>query len=231
VVLAVVAGLSYTAWILEFLLSPDIDVVDGYVSELSARGRPYRLVFSAGDFTTGVLTVGVALAALLMLRRRPWAVAGWSALGLFGLWAIADSVFSMDCAPSIDTSCALRERADRVSFSHQFHSVTSSLVIFFGIAALLALSIAARRYGWWPALARWGWLLALTEAVLSLGTLALMYFGVWLGLAQRFQISVLCMGLLVIAGALCTDWTAHRQVRGAAARGRPTREKAGSTPP
>jgi hypothetical protein len=166
VVLAAVAGVSYTAWILEFLLSPDIDVVDGYVSELSARGQPYRLVFSAGDFTTGVLTVGVALAALLMLRRRPWAVAGWSALGLFGLWAIGDSVFSMDCAPSIDTTCALRERADQVSFSHQFHSVTSSLVIFFGIAALLALSIAARRYGWWPALARWGWLLALTEAVL-----------------------------------------------------------------
>jgi phage shock protein PspC (stress-responsive transcriptional regulator) len=104
-------------------------------------------------------------------------------------------------------------------------------VIFFGIAALLALSIAARRYGWWPALARWGWLLALTEAVLSLGTLALMYFGVWLGLAQRFQISVLCMGLLVIAGALCTDWTAHRQARGAASRRRSTREKAGSTPP
>jgi hypothetical protein len=231
VVLAAIAGVSYTAWILEFLLSPDIDVVDGYVSELSARGQPYHQVFSAGDFVTGVLTVGVALAALFMLRRRPWAVLGWSCLLLFGVWAIGDSAFSMDCAPSIDTACALRERADRVSFSHQFHSVTSSMAIFFGIAALLALSIGARRYGWWPALARWGWLLALTETVLSLATLVLMYFGVWLGLAQRLQISVLCMGLLVIAWALYTDWLRHRQACAALAPIRPPREKAGSTPP
>jgi hypothetical protein len=230
VALTAIAGISYTSWILEVLFSPNIDVVDGYVSELSARGQPYRLVFIAGDLTTGVLTVGVALAALLMLWRLPWAVVGWSALLLFGLWAIGDSLFSMDCAPSLDTTCALRERADRVSFSHEFHSVTSSMVIFFGIAALLALSIAARRYGWWPALAHWGWLLALTEAVLSLGTLMLMYFGVWLGLAQRLQISVLCMGLLVIAWALGTDWLAHRRAR-AAARGEPARVKAGITPP
>jgi hypothetical protein len=104
------------------------------------------------------------------------------------------------------------------------------MVICFGIAALLALSIAARRHGWWPALARWGWLLAGTEAVLSLGTLALMYFGVWLGLAQRLQISVLCMGLLVIAWALHTDRLHHRRAC-AAARTEPVREKAGTTPP
>jgi hypothetical protein len=231
VVLAAVGAVSYTAWVLEFLLSPGIDVVDGYVSELSARGQPYRLVFSGGDFVTGVLITGVALAALLMLRRRPWSVFGWSSLLLFGLWATADSLFSMDCAPSIDTACALRERAGQVSFSHEFHSVTSSMVILFGIAALLGLSIAARRYGWWPALARWGWLLAVTEAVLSAGTLALMYFGLWLGLAQRLQISVLCMGLLVIAWALYTDWLRHRQACAALAPTRPPREKAGSTPP
>jgi hypothetical protein len=230
VVIAAVAGVSYTAWILEFLLSPNIDVVDGYVSELSARDQPYHLVFSAGDFITGVLTIGVAMAALLMLRRRPWAVIGWTSLLLFGVWAIGDSLFSMDCAPSIDTTCALRERAERVSFSHQFHSVTSSLVIFFGIAALLALSIAARRYGWWPVLAHWGWLLALTQTVVTLGTLVLMYLGVWLGLAQRLQISVLCLGLLVIAWALNVDRLRYRQACDAAASTKPAREKAGSSP-
>ena len=58
-----------------------------------------------------------------------------------------------------------------------------------------------------------------------------MYSGVWLGLAQRLQISVLCMGLLVIAWALYTDWLRHRQARVALAPIRLPPEKAGSTPP
>jgi hypothetical membrane protein len=201
-IIQAIAAVSYSSWVLEIFLSPHIDVLDGYVSELSARDQPYHLVFSAGDFITGVLTIMVAVTALLRLRRRPLAVTGWIFLLSFGIWAIGDSVFAMDCAPSLDTACALRERADKVSFSHQFHDVTSSMVIFCGIAAILMLSIAARRYGWWPALARWGWLLAIAEAGLAIATLALMLAGRWLGLAQRVQITILCLALFVIAWAL-----------------------------
>jgi hypothetical membrane protein len=210
-----IAAVSYSSWVLEIFLSPHIDVFDGYVSELSARDQPYHLVFSAGDFITGVLTIVVAVTALLRLRRRPLAVAGWAFLLSFGIWAIGDSVFSMDCAPSLDTACALRERAGQVSFSHEFHDVTSSMVIFSGIAAILLLSIAARRYGWWPALARWGWPLAIAEAGLAIATLALMLAGRWLGLAQRVQITILCLALFVIAWALLAD----RRRRGGSAVG------------
>jgi hypothetical protein len=111
----------------------------------------------------------------------------------------------MDCAPSMDTGCALRERAEQVSFSHQFHSVTSSVVIFSGIVAILALSLAARRYGWWPALARWGWMLAIAEACCAVATLVLMLLGQWLGLAQRIQVTILCLALFVIAWALLAE--------------------------
>lgn len=200
-----IAAVSYSSWVLEIFFNPHIDVFDGYVSELSARDQPYHLLFGAGDFITGVLTIVVAGAALLRLRRRPLAVTGWAFLLSFGIWAIGDSVFSMDCAPSLDTACALRERAGKVSFSHEFHDVTSSMVIFSGIAAILMLSIAARRYGWWPALARWGWPLAIAEAGLAIATLALMLVGRWLGLAQRVQISILCLALFVIAWALLAD--------------------------
>ena len=200
--LGIIAAISYSSWVLEVFLNPRIDVFDGYVSELSAGDQPYHLVFSAGDLITGALTIVVAATALIRLRRRPLAVTGWLFLLSFGGWAIGDSVFSMDCAPSIDTGCALRERAGKVSFSHHFHDVTSSMVIFSGIAAVLALSIAARRYGWWPTLARWGWLLAIAEAGLAVATLALMLAGEWLGLAQRVQITILCLALFVIAWAL-----------------------------
>jgi hypothetical membrane protein len=200
-----IAAITYSSWVLEVFLNPHLDVLDGYVSELSARDQPYHLVFSAGDLITGVLTIVIAATALARLRRRPLAVAGWIFLLSFGGWAIGDSVFSMDCAPSVDTTCALRERADKVSFSHQFHEVTSSMVIFSGIAAILVLSVAARRYGWWPTLARWGRPLAITEAGLALLTLALMLTGQWLGLAQRVQVSILALALFVIAWALLTE--------------------------
>ncbi|MFC4056393.1 DUF998 domain-containing protein [Actinomadura syzygii] len=216
IVLAAVAGVSYATFLLENLLSPKLDFLNGYVSELSAVDQPFHAVYSAGDFVTGVLSILVALETLRRLSRRPLATAGWAFLGLFGVCAIGDASFPLDCAPSLETWCALRERSGNVSFSHEFHSVTSSAVIVCGVAALLLLSLAARRYGWWPALARWGWLLALAESVLALGTLVAMYMGQWLGIVQRAQISVLCLGLLVIAWALYADWRDTVRARRAA---------------
>lgn len=203
--LAAVAAVTYATFLLENVLSPKLDFFNGYVSELSAVNQPFHTVYSTGDLVTGVLSVLVAVETLRRLRRRPLATAGWACLGLFGVCAIGDASFPLDCAPSMETWCALRERSAHVSFSHEFHSVTSSGVIVCGVAALLLLSLAARRYGWWPALARWGWLLALAETLLGLSTLVAMYAGQWLGVVQRAQISVLCLGLLVIAWALYAD--------------------------
>ncbi|MGP4021804.1 DUF998 domain-containing protein [Actinomadura sp. 3N407] len=205
IVLTVVAALAYATFLLGSVLNPDLDFFNGYVSELSAADQPFHYVYSAGDLVTGVLTILVALGTLRKLTRRPLATAGWTFLGLFGLFAIGDAVFPLDCAPSLDTWCALRERSGHVSFSHQLHAVTSSAVIICWLAALVLLSLAASRYGWWPALARWGRRLALTQTVLAACTLTAMYMGQWLGVVQRVQICVLCLGLLVIARALYTD--------------------------
>lgn len=221
--LAFVAAVTYSTFLLEHWLSPAQDSVNAYASELSAADQPYHSVYSGGDFVTGVLAVTVAITALTTLRRRRWAVAGWSFLALFGLCAIGDAVFPLECAPSLDTGCALRERAGRVGFSHSFHAVTSSLVITFGVAALLGLSIAARRYGWWPALARWGWALAVAETISAVGTLTTMMLGRWLGLVQRVQIGVLVLGLLTVAWALYDD---RRRARGDVGGASPVRERA-----
>jgi hypothetical protein len=235
--LALLAAISYSTFLLEHLLSPGHDSVNAYVSELSAVDQPYHAVYGGGDLVTGVLAIGVALTALCTPPHRPWSVLGWTFLALFGLGAIGDAVFPLECAPSLDTRCALLEHAGRLGFAHSFHTVTSSLVIVFGVAALLALSIAARRYGRWPVLARWGLPLAAAETVLAAGTVTAMLLGHWLGIIQRVQISVLVAGLAAIAWALYADrprapgrvarpgWTvrAERAVRRSPTR--PTRER------
>jgi hypothetical protein len=124
---------------------------------------------------------------------------------LFGTFSIADSLFAMDCAPNSDTTCALRERAGKVSFAHQFHSVTSVCVVTAGIVSLIALTIAARRSRRWPVIARWSLLLLLAETATALATLPMMYFGVFLGVMERVQVAVVSLWLFVIAGQLYAD--------------------------
>ncbi|RAY15544.1 DUF998 domain-containing protein [Actinomadura craniellae] len=201
---AALAGVCYSSFLLEHFLSPDLSSVNGYVSELSARDQPYHLVYGGGDFVTGVLVIMVA-GLVLRTRPRGWAAVGWTLFGLFGVGAIGDAVFPLDCAPSLDTTCALHERAGAVSFSHQFHAVTSSTVVCFGTLALATLAIAARRTGRWPPLARWGLPLAAAEAGFGLVTVVLMVTGGPLGLTQRIQIAILCAALLLVAHALWTD--------------------------
>lgn len=212
--LAALAGITYGSFLLEHLFSPDLSVVDGYVSELSARDQPYHLLYGGGDFVTGVLVITVAV---LVLRTRPtgWAVAGWVLFGLFGLAAIGDAVFPLDCAPSLETTCALRERAGMLSFSHGFHTVTSTAVIGCGTLALVILAIDARAGGRRTALGRWGLPLAAAEALSGAATVVLMVTGGPMGLLQRFQISVLCVTLLLLAHSLRSE---HRAAERSPAR-------------
>jgi hypothetical protein len=203
--LAALAGVTYASWVLQFVLNPGLDPVNGYVSELSASDQPHHYLFAAGDFVSGLLTITVVVTVLRWVRPRGFALTGWLALVVFGAFSIADSLFAMDCAPNSDTTCALRERAGKVSFAHQFHSVTSVCVVTAGIVSLVALTIAARRSRRWPVIARWSLLLLLVETATALATLPLMYFGVLLGVMERVQVAVVSLWLFVIAAQLYAD--------------------------
>jgi hypothetical membrane protein len=227
-VLAALAGVAYASWVLQFAVNPGLDPVNGYVSELSASDQPYHYLFAAGDFLSGLLTVVVVAAVLRAARPRGCALAGWLALVVFGVFSVADSLFAMDCAPNSDTTCALRERAGKVSFAHQFHSVTSIGVVTAGIVSLIALTIAARRHRRQRVIARWSWLLLVLETIAAVATLPLMYFGVLLGVMERVQVAMISIWLFVIAGQL------HADRRGSPApgarRGAPVRRRGGRRP-
>jgi hypothetical protein len=200
--LAALAGVTYASWVLQFALNPELDPVNGYVSELSATDQPYHVLFSAADFVSGLLVIAVVAVVLRAVRPRGFALAGWLALLVFGVSSIGDALFAMDCPPNSDTTCALRERAGKVSFAHQFHSVTSAFVVAAGIVSILALTIAARRHGRLPVIARWSWPLLLTETAAAVATLPLMYWGVLLGVVERVQVGLISAWLFVVAGQL-----------------------------
>lgn len=203
--LAALAGLTYASWVLQLALNRELDPVNGYVSEMSASDQPYHGLFGAGDFVSGLLTISMVVLVLRAVRPRGWALTGWLTLALFGVFSIADSLFAMDCAPNSDTTCALRERAGKVSFAHQFHSVTSVCAVMTGIASLVALTIAARRGRRWPVIARWGRPLLVVETVTAAATLPLMYSGVLLGVVERVQVGMISGWLFVIAAQLYAD--------------------------
>ncbi|ANZ19094.1 Protein of unknown function (DUF998) [Streptomyces noursei ATCC 11455] len=207
-VLLLLGALAYTAWVLELVSTTGLDPVRAYVSELAAADQPLGGLFRATDLVAGLLVLAGALTALATARRRPWTVAGLCALALFGAATVLDSRLPLSCAPTSDPVCAARETAGLVPATHTAHAVSSTLAMLGALAALVLLTVAARRYGHWPGLARLGPPLVLAELVATAWTLAeaaVLTAGrdTWaLGVGQRLQVLLVALYLAVLAGCL-----------------------------
>jgi hypothetical protein len=220
-VVATLIGLgaaAYTAWVLEVVLSTGLNPIETYVSELAAQDQPLGGLFRATDFTAGLLAFTGALLALVRLARhpesrRPWAVTGWTGITLFGAATAADAWLPLSCRPTVDPVCAARETAGLVPATHQAHAVSSSLAMTGALAGVVALTVAARRYGWFAPLARYGPVLVVLELLATVWTLtAISLFtaghGTWaLGAGQRLQVLLVAVWLGVLA------YSVHRERR------------------
>ncbi|WP_405017573.1 DUF998 domain-containing protein [Kitasatospora sp. NBC_00070] len=203
--LLLLSALAYTAWVLEVVLSTGLDPVQTYVSELAAEDQPLGGLFRATDLVAGLAVLAAAVTALWRLERRPWAVAGWWSLAVFGAATAVDSRLPLSCTPTADPECAARETAGLVPATHTAHAVSSSLAMVGAIGAVALLTVAARRYGWWPPLARYGpWLVGAELAATAWSLAAIAAFeaghGTWtMGAGQRSQILLVAVWLGVLA--------------------------------
>ncbi|MEU3749955.1 MULTISPECIES: DUF998 domain-containing protein [Streptomyces] len=202
-------ALAYTAWVLEVLVRTGLDPVRTYVSELAAADQPLGGLFRATDLVAGLLVLAGALAGLAASGRRGrWALGGWIALAVFGAATAVDSRLPLSCAPTADPECAARETAGLVPATHTAHAVSSSLAVTGAIAAMVALTVAARRYGHWRPLARTGPALVVLELAATAWTLAAVAAfeagrGTWaLGAGQRLQVLLVAVWLAVLAVSL-----------------------------
>ncbi|MFE5769176.1 DUF998 domain-containing protein [Streptomyces sp. NPDC056485] len=200
---------AYTAWVLEVVLSTGLNPIETYVSELAARDQPLGGLFRATDFTAGVLAFAGGLLGLAwQLRdgsRRPWSVAGWAGVTLFGAATAADAWLPLSCTPTADPVCAARETAGLVPATHQAHAVSSSLAMTGALVGIVALTFAARRYRRLAPLARYGPALVVLELLATVWTLtAIALFtagrGTWaLGAGQRMQVLLVALWLGLLA--------------------------------
>lgn len=201
---------AYTAWVLEVVLSTGLNPIETYVSELAAQDQPLGGLFRATDFCAGLLVFAGGLLALLRLlkyaeSRRLWAVAGWAAIALFGAATAADAWLPLSCTPTVDPECAARETSGLVPATHQAHAVSSSLAMTGALVGIVALTVAARRYGWFAPLARYGPVLVVLELLATAWTLySIAMFtagrGTWaLGAGQRLQVLFVALWLGLLA--------------------------------
>ncbi|MEV7556857.1 DUF998 domain-containing protein [Streptomyces sp. NPDC089795] len=204
------AAAAYTAWVLEVVLSTGLNPIETYVSELAAQDQPLGGLFRATDFTAGLLACSGGLLALVRLlkyaeSRRSWAVIGWAGVALFGAATAADAWLPLSCTPTVDPECAARETAGLVPATHQAHAVSSGLAMTGALVGLVALTVAARRYGWFAPLARYGPALVALELLATVWTLsAIALFtagrGTWaLGAGQRLQVLLVALWLGLLA--------------------------------
>ncbi|MFI9121058.1 DUF998 domain-containing protein [Streptomyces bikiniensis] len=218
--LLALGALAYTAWVLEVLVHTGLDPVRTYVSELAAADQPLGGLFRATDFAAGLLVLAGALTGLAGAWRAcgsgapghkgrdPWAVGGWIALAVFGAATVADSRLPLSCAPTADPVCAARETAGLVPATHAAHAVSSSLAMTGALAALVALTVAARRHDRRLPLARTGPALVALEFAATAWTLAAVAAfeagkGLWaLGAGQRLQVLLVAVWLAVLAYSL-----------------------------
>lgn len=151
--------------------------------------------------------------------REPWSVLGWGALALFGAATVADSRLPLSCAATTDPACAAREAAGLVPATHTAHAVSSGLAMTGALLALVALTVAARRYGRGRPLARTGPVVVALELAATGWTLAAVAAfeagkGTWaLGAGQRLQVLLVAVWLAVLAYSLSTSRPAQEEER------------------
>lgn len=90
--LLVAGGVAYADWVLQLVLPVRADLMNSFVSELSAADQPFHQVFRVADLVGAVLLVLGAAAAWLATRRH---ASTWTLLVLMGACILAETALPL----------------------------------------------------------------------------------------------------------------------------------------
>lgn len=185
------AAVLYSLWLLGPWINPDLDALNGYVSEFAARDQPGSQLFRFGDGLAGLLAAAAAVAGI----RSGGGAVGWSGLLVFGVATGLDGALTpMTCASYVDSGCAVRELVGALPATHAVHEVTSSVA---ALGMLVAMGGLARA-GIGPR-ARWGWTWCALTGLATVTTLGALWIGAGAGVTQRVQLGLIATWLIAVA--------------------------------
>lgn len=186
------AAVLYSLWLLGPWINPDLDALNGYVSEFAARDQPGSGLFRIGDGLAGLLAAAAALAGI---RSSGGGAVGWSGLLVFGVATGLDGALTpMACASYVDSGCAVRELVGALPATHAVHEMTSSVAALGVLVAMGGLATA----GIGPR-ARWGWAWCSLTGLATVATLGALWLGVGAGVTQRAQLGLIATWLIALA--------------------------------
>lgn len=151
-VVSVVVLVSYNTWVWFVPVNGHPEIINGYLSELSASDQPGNLFFRGGDLITSLLVLAVGVVAIRGWPRRirgagpasRWWWLAAAALLVFGAATFLDSFFSMDCSPTLSEVCDRLEDAGQLSAIHYAHTYTSVAAETGIVTSLLAACLGVR---------------------------------------------------------------------------------------
>lgn len=199
-----IAAVTYSSWVLEFVLPTGLSPTESFLSELEGYGRPFRYVFSTADKIAGASAVVAAVFGWISHAhyRDRFVSAGWIALGVFGLWTIADAASPVGCLIRPGTHCPTPYHGMFAQL-HNLHALTSTVAVNAIFVAMFALTLAGRRMNW-TAVRMPG---AIVLTITSLATAWMLIadnlpHDFALGWAQRVQVGGMSLWLLTLAWAV-----------------------------
>ncbi|WP_158885551.1 DUF998 domain-containing protein [Amycolatopsis anabasis] len=200
-----VAAVFYSAWLLVFVLPTGLSLVHAYVSELSADGQPFHVLFRVTDLVAGsALLASVPFLARLLPSGWPMGLV-LGGMVLFGAGVLLGALFSLDCSSSLSEACRLEDEAGSLSLADTMHvasSAASNFGMFFAALGAERLASGVDRV-----------LLRIVLAVVAVTGLAIVVLnplgpGHFAGLVLQVQLVVVALALFGAAYRLLRAGTA-----------------------
>ncbi len=203
IALLLIAAVANCGFVLASAAGSTLSPFSSFVSELGADGQPGAWIFHTADALQGVCLLLASAFLWHEFPNRKIVRIGQICLVVIGVLTAADAFLALDCVPTLDAACRMREELGQVSFEHESHSVTGILEGLAINAVMLTFGVASHRQSSWRALGVVGYSFGLIYTGLNVFIAAqYLEFLPDLGITQRVQVVMFSAFLVVLAVTL-----------------------------
>jgi len=135
---ALIAGILYCSWPLEYVVNPTVTSHHGLASELGSPGQPYWWLFNLLDIISSLLILGVAFMLWRIVKiKKQWFKVAVMSYALFAILTIVDALLPLHCLPSTGQCGPLID--DPLIVAHGVASIGAGFVLFISTLAVWRL--------------------------------------------------------------------------------------------